>query len=236
MVLLFAPRKDFLRAIMDKEWIRSLPKAELHAHLNGSIRAGTLKDLAERNGLLSTADLETLFGGNDRSLQRVFGLFSLIHKARSPCSCPQVPVTHRSRPWSVQVVDRIEIVQRIAREALEDMWSDGVLYAEIRTSPKARSRRWKRPSQETRCHKPIALLAARPPQHQPDRQISKRSYIEAVLRGFDDFKRGNAPMPSRPLLEARLLLSIDRRETLEGALEAGHCFSVVRNKVRHTQL
>ncbi|XP_075664116.1 N6-mAMP deaminase isoform X2 [Castanea sativa] len=64
------------------EWCVSLPKVELHAHLNGSIRDSTLLELARvlgEKGVIVFSDVEHVILKNDRSLTEVFKLFDLIH-------------------------------------------------------------------------------------------------------------------------------------------------------------
>ncbi|KAL3696727.1 hypothetical protein R1sor_010803 [Riccia sorocarpa] len=86
------------------------------------------------------------------------------------------------------------IVTRITKEAIEDFILDNVVYLELRTTPKTSEANG----------------------------MSKRSYIEAVLAGFDDAgvsydtKQDGG---SRHSMQVRLLLSIDRRESTAAAME-----------------
>ena len=73
----------------------------------------------------------------DRTLSECFKLFDLIHR----------------------VTTKHDVITRITREVLEDFADDGVVYAELRTTPKTNA-------------------AA---------GMSKRSYAEAVLRGMDEY-------------------------------------------------
>jgi adenosine deaminase len=106
--------------LLDKkkmEWIQSLPKIELHAHLNGSIRDSTLLELARvlgEKGVIVFADVEHVIQKNDRSLVEVFKLFDLIHK---------LTTDHKT-------------VTRITREVVEDFALENVVYLELRTTPK----------------------------------------------------------------------------------------------------
>jgi adenosine deaminase len=169
------------------EWIQSLPKIELHAHLNGSIRDSTLLELARvlgEKGVIVFADVEHVIQKNDRSLVEVFKLFDLIHK---------LTTDHKT-------------VTRITREVVEDFALENVVYLELRTTPK----------------------------RSDSIGMSKRSYMEAVIQGLrsvsevdidfvtasDSQKLHNAGDGiGRKKIYVRLLLSIDRRETTESAME-----------------
>ena len=93
-----------------------LPKAELHAHLHGSIRDATLVELLTANG--SSASLAAMRilreTAHQRSLSDCFALFDSIHS----------------------VVTTREAVERIARETVSDFALDGVRYLELRTTPR----------------------------------------------------------------------------------------------------
>eukprot|EP00850_Spirogloea_muscicola_P005382 SM000024S07844 [mRNA] locus=s24:792718:802523:- [translate_table: standard] len=173
-----------------EKWLpycKALPKIELHAHLNGSIRDSTIRDLASRCSEPFADDAHKLTKRGDRSLAECFKLFDLIHK---------LTTNH-------------EIITRIAREVVEDFAADNVIYLEIRTTPKSI----------------------------PERQITKKSYIEAVLAGL---RGGISSMSSRDCssstavghedllgmssetkmdIQVQLLLSIDRRESADAAME-----------------
>ncbi|KAL9325477.1 hypothetical protein ACSQ67_006122 [Phaseolus vulgaris] len=99
------------------EWCVSMPKIELHAHLNGSIRDNTLLDLARAlgdKGVIDFSQVEHVILKNDRSLSEVFKLFDLIHI---------VTTDHSS-------------ITRITKEVVEDFASENVVYLELRTTPK----------------------------------------------------------------------------------------------------
>ncbi|RWR93410.1 adenosine deaminase-like protein isoform X1 [Cinnamomum micranthum f. kanehirae] len=64
------------------EWCLAMPKIELHAHLNGSIRDSTLLELAKvlgEKGIIDFADVEHVIMKKVRSLTECFRLFDLIH-------------------------------------------------------------------------------------------------------------------------------------------------------------
>ncbi|KAK7264500.1 hypothetical protein RJT34_32109 [Clitoria ternatea] len=177
-------------------WV-SMPKLELHAHLNGSISDSTLLELARPlgdHGVIDFSQVEHVILKNDRSLSEVFKLFDLIHI---------LTTDHKS-------------VTRITKEVVEDFASENVVYLELRTTPKKND----------------------------SRGMSKRSYMEAVLEGlravssvdvafipYSEEEPRNISNPlhsqsndkccenTRKKIFVRLLLSIDRRETTEAAME-----------------
>ncbi|KAL1829813.1 hypothetical protein ACET3Z_008225 [Daucus carota] len=174
------------------EWCLTMPKIELHAHLNGSIRDSTLLGLAKAlgdEGKIVFSEFEHVILKHDRSLREVFKLFDLIHL---------VTTDH-------------EIVSRITKEVVEDFAAENVVYLELRTTPKRND-----------------LIG-----------MSKRSYTEAVVNGlravrtvdvdFSSCTAGGPPTPdcrnnscagtAKKKIYVRLLLSIDRRESTEAAIE-----------------
>ncbi|KAJ1454593.1 hypothetical protein M885DRAFT_521499 [Pelagophyceae sp. CCMP2097] len=110
-----APRGEAPRA----RAVSAMPKIELHAHLSGSIRRGTLVELAARE-----SDAEALRAGGllrdggllrgRRSLRECFDIFGLIHRH----------------------VRSLDDVARITREALEDASADRTSYIELRSTPR----------------------------------------------------------------------------------------------------
>ena len=229
---------DDARVVALTRHMRQLPKLELHAHLNGCVRDSTLLDRAEavaraaedddapartdgestaedendRTGANKTpkpppkpprktaADVRALLAkpdGKGRPLQRCFDLFAAIH---------DLCTDHES-------------LRRIAAEATMDFARDGVVYLELRTTPKC----------------------------VPRRNVTKASYCAAVLDGLalgkklaDDYWRrrqqagsnnnegetcssssssSNASSFESFAICARLILSVDRRETPEEAVK-----------------
>ncbi|XP_057764848.1 N6-mAMP deaminase isoform X2 [Salvia miltiorrhiza] len=175
------------------EWCVSMPKIELHAHLNGSIRDSTLLELARElgeKGAIVFSDVEHVILKSDRSLNEVFKLFDLIHI---------ITTDHKT-------------VARITKEVIEDFAADNVIYLELRTTPKRND----------------------------SKGMSKRSYMEAVLEGIRSVNSVEVDLSGKLKTDAsahphsvdglcngigskkiyvRLLLSIDRRETAEAAME-----------------
>ncbi|KAF3451696.1 hypothetical protein FNV43_RR07792 [Rhamnella rubrinervis] len=144
-------------------------------------------------GVIDFSDVEHVIMKNDRSLHEVFKLFDLIH---------------------ILTTDH-KIITRITKEVVEDFASENVLYLELRTTPKSKTN--------------------------DSVGMTKRSYMEAVVEGLKAVgtvdvhfmphaANAGSFMISQPIRETcngttrkkiyvRLLLSIDRRETTEAAME-----------------
>uniref|UniRef100_A0A0E0LPC5 Adenosine deaminase domain-containing protein n=1 Tax=Oryza punctata TaxID=4537 RepID=A0A0E0LPC5_ORYPU len=100
-----------------REWCVALPKVELHAHLNGSVRDSTLLELAKQlgdKGDIVFEDVKDVIMKNGRSLPECFRLFELYH---------------------ILTTDH-DTVTRITKEVVEDFAMENVVYLEIRTTPK----------------------------------------------------------------------------------------------------
>lgn len=141
------------------EFVYRLPKIELHAHLNGSIRRSTLCELAAARGIDAAAAM--LDSPTPQTLSEAFDVFRVIH------AC----------------VTTMQDIERLAVELAYDLDDDGVVYAEIRTTPRAL---------------PASLAA------QDAGTLDE--YVEAVLRGFERYtceQMGDK-------VGLRLILSIDR--------------------------
>ena len=112
------------------EWIRTLPKVEMHAHLSGSVNDASIRrmlaeEAAEKwatltDDLSSTVDLQaescvSAFTSGDRSLAQCFEVFKLLHR----------------------LLSNLTAVAKITREVIEDFARNGVVYLELRTGPRA---------------------------------------------------------------------------------------------------
>jgi len=96
----------------------SLPKAELHLHLDGSLRPQTLLDLARESGVSLPADSV----GELRRRMRVDGARNLDDYLERFA-------------LTVAVLQRPEAIERVAFEMVEDAARDGVRYLELRYCP-----------------------------------------------------------------------------------------------------
>lgn len=123
------------------EFCRKLPKVERHAHINGSIRRATLEELYEnlQNDKKTSANAVNIISGDTRSLSEMFEVFSIVHR----------------------VVRGADLLARVTREILEDMHADGVVYAELRTTPREHL----------------------------DAGLDRRAYVDAVLQGIESHRR-----------------------------------------------
>jgi adenosine deaminase len=102
------------------EAVRRAPKALLHDHLDGGLRPRTIVELADESGYrgLPTRDPDELGawmtrGANRRDL--VLYLETFAH--------------------TVGVMQTRDALVRVARECVEDLAADGVVYAEVRFAP-----------------------------------------------------------------------------------------------------
>ena len=100
--------------------IEQAPKALLHDHLDGGLRPATVLELAEELGYgkLPASDTETLTSwfrdaAHSGSLARYLE-----------------PMTH-----TVGVMQTVAALYRVARECVEDLAADNVVYAEVRFAP-----------------------------------------------------------------------------------------------------
>lgn len=100
--------------------IHRAPKVLLHDHLDGGLRPSTVVDLAARIGYDDVPSTDT-----DKLAQwfrEASGSGSLVRYLET--------FTH-----TVAVMQTVEGLTRVAREAAEDLADDGVVYAEIRWAP-----------------------------------------------------------------------------------------------------
>jgi adenosine deaminase len=109
--------------MLTKELIRKLPKAELHVHLDGSVRPKTLIELAQQQGVALPAT-------NEREL----AAYMHVTDARNL-------VDYLKRfDVTLSVMQTPEALERCTYELIEDGHAENVRYMEIRYSPILNSR------------------------------------------------------------------------------------------------
>lgn len=105
------------------EWFRKMPKIELHRHLEGSLRYSTLVDVSRTHGI--TLPIQ-------RDFQR------LVQVQLND------PLTFENFLSKFQILRQFykspEVIQRAAREAVEDAAAENIEYMELRFTPIALSR------------------------------------------------------------------------------------------------
>ena len=99
--------------------IRALPKADLHCHLDGSLRLSTILDLAEKQKIKLAADTEE-------------GLAKLVHKGEL---CESLPDYLTAFDITLSVLQTEEALYRSAYELACDAADENVTYLEMRYSP-----------------------------------------------------------------------------------------------------
>jgi adenosine deaminase len=109
-----------MAAPLDLATIRTAPKVLLHDHLDGGLRPETIVELADRIGYraLPTTDVDQLAAwfresADSGSLERYLETFA----------------------HTVAVMQTADGLARVARECVEDLAADGVVYAEVRWAP-----------------------------------------------------------------------------------------------------
>ena len=101
------------------DMIKRAPKVELHDHLDGGLRPETIIELAERYGV-------TLPETDPQKLREWF--------ARG-CKQKSLPLYLETFQYTTAVMQTTEALERVAREAIEDLAAENVVYAEIRFAP-----------------------------------------------------------------------------------------------------
>jgi len=104
--------------MLNPDFLREIPKTDIHVHLDGSLRVATLIELAiERNITLPTYDADelrkTVFNGGYDSLEDYLNGFQ----------------------YTVGVMQDAVSVERVAYEFAVDNYSEGVRYFEVRFAP-----------------------------------------------------------------------------------------------------
>ncbi|HUI08309.1 MAG TPA: adenosine deaminase family protein [Verrucomicrobiae bacterium] len=100
------------------EFIRAIPKTDLHLHLDGSLRIPTLIELARKHRVKLPSYTED-------------GLRRLVFKDRYA----NLPEYLRGFAYTCAVMQTAESLERIAFELAEDNLAEGVRYIEVRYAP-----------------------------------------------------------------------------------------------------
>ncbi|KAH7662148.1 adenosine deaminase protein [Dioscorea alata] len=177
-----------------EELCRELPKIELHAHLNGSVRDSTLLELAKvlgDQGAIDFSEVEGLIKRRGRSLKECFRLFDIYHK---------ITTDHAT-------------VTRITQEVVEDFAAENVVYLELRTTPK--QNKAKEMTKHSYMKAVIDGLTAV--------DSVEVAFLPSTVnaRNLTNFLPNEVTynQTHRKKIFVRLLLSIDRRETTAAAME-----------------
>eukprot|EP01135_Chromosphaera_perkinsii_P001671 Nk52_evm48s208 gene=Nk52_evmTU48s208 len=182
------------------EYIKRMPKVELHAHLNGSLSDEAVRLLAAsktkhggwtKGGSLTFAEIEALYsaerggasgvsqgGGGlsmERNLSECFKLFNIIH----------------------ELCNDFKSVKFSTESVIADFEKDGVVYLELRSTPKR--------VQET--------------------GLSKQRYLEAILEAIHECNND----PRRGIV-CKLIVSINRKLSIEEAMENVHLAVDLKNR------
>jgi len=102
----------------------SLPKVELHRHLEGSLRLTTMLDIARQHGVTVPASMFNLSGLVQVQDQDPMTFTNFLDKFKT------LRLFYKSP----------DVIHRVAREAVEDAAKDNVRYLELRFTPVALSR------------------------------------------------------------------------------------------------
>jgi adenosine deaminase len=108
-----------------RELLLTLPKTDLHCHLDGSLRLGTILDLAARQRVKLPADDEA-------------GLAKAIHKGER---CADLVHYLKAFDITCSVLQTEEALERAAFELAEDAAAENVWHLEVRYAPVLHTRR-----------------------------------------------------------------------------------------------
>ena len=100
------------------DFLRAIPKTDVHVHLDGSLRIPTLIDLAKSRAIELPSFEEA-------------GLRELVFKE----SYKDLNEYLSGFAWTTAVLQDAEALERVAFELAEDNWNEGVRYVEVRFAP-----------------------------------------------------------------------------------------------------
>ena len=102
-----------------QDWIKIIPKAVLHDHLDGGLRVETLIELANEQ------DYQNLPSNNHNELKKWI----------QPKPDKSLAINLEAWDHTIGVMQDQDSIYRVTIEALEDLSNDGVVYAELRFAP-----------------------------------------------------------------------------------------------------
>ena len=102
-----------------KDWVKTVPKAVLHDHLDGGLRVETLIELANEQGY------QNLPSNNQDELKKWI----------QPKPDKSLAINLEAWDHTIGVMQDQDSIYRVTMEALEDLSNDGVVYAELRFAP-----------------------------------------------------------------------------------------------------
>jgi adenosine deaminase len=97
--------------------LKPLPKAELHQHLDGSLRPETAVELAAETGMALT-------------------LADAVARMRAPATCRDQAELLTYFDLPIALLQTADGLRRAAAELVEDLAADGLRYAEVRWAPR----------------------------------------------------------------------------------------------------
>ena len=102
-----------------QDWIKNVPKAVLHDHLDGGLRVDTLIELANEQ------NYQNLPSTNHDELKKWI----------QPKPNKSLAINLEAWEHTIGVMQDKDSIYRVTMEALEDLSNDGVVYAELRFAP-----------------------------------------------------------------------------------------------------
>ncbi len=105
------------------DFIRAIPKTDLHVHLDGSLRLATLIELAQATGVKLPASDEE-------------GLQAMVFKSHYA----DLPEYLQGFAYTCAVLQTPENLERVAYELAQDNLAEGVRYVEVRFAPQLHTR------------------------------------------------------------------------------------------------
>ena len=107
-----------MESIPSNEWLRKLPKVDLHVHLDGSLRPRTIWEILERDGENSFSSLS--------ELEEMVRVPENVAHLSAYLKCFDFILKHLQKP---------EDIERVAYELAEDSAGENIRHLEVRFSP-----------------------------------------------------------------------------------------------------